>query len=327
MRCARDTSPGEGCKMDAIVVEELVKRYGEFTAVDRVSFSVSTGEFFGFLGPNGAGKTTTVRILTGIIPPDAGRVWVNGHDVAHSPIPAKEEIGVVPEMANVYIDLSAWKNLMLMGELYGVPHRVRRSRAQALLTEFGLWDRRNDRAKTLSKGMRQRLILAMALVNSPRVLFLDEPTSGLDVKSAHMIKEKLRELHARGVTIFLTTHNLADAEEMCHRVAIIDHGRIIAIDSPERLRRAAAQQQLVEMRFRGEIPPAGLEKVEGVSDWQLEENVALVRTGAPDRAIKQLVRLAEEHAAEIVSLNTRGPSLEEVFLRLTADRKGEEEKG
>ena len=310
--------------MDAIVAERLGKRYGGITAVDRVSFSVPMGEFFGFLGPNGAGKTTTVRLLTGVLPPDAGRARVNGHDVVRAPIPAKEAIGVVPEMANVYIDLTVWGNLMLMGELYGVPRRVRRARAEALLTEFDLWERRNERAKTLSKGMRQRLLLAMALVHSPRILFLDEPTSGLDVKSAYMIKEKLRELHAQGVTIFLTTHNLADAEELCQRVAIINHGRIIAIDPPERLRRAATEQQLVEIRFQGEIPPAALASVAGVSDWWLEGNVARFHTEAPDRVIKQLVRLADEHGARITSLNTRGPSLEEVFLRLTADRTTKE---
>jgi len=303
--------------MDAIVVEDLVKRYGRLTALDGISFTVHRGEFFGFLGPNGAGKTTTVRILTGILPPDSGQARINGYDITRDAIAAKGAMGIVPEMANVYIDLTAWGNMMLMGELYGVPRRVRRQRAQQLLTEFGLWERRNDRARTFSKGMRQRLLLAMALVNAPQILFLDEPTSGLDVNSALMIRKKLVALHDQGMTIFLTTHNLDEANRLCQRVAIINRGRIIAIDPPEVLRRTASELRVVEAQLRGAITPLALTGIPGVRRQEIVGDKVRFYTDRPDRVIKGLVKVAEESNAEIMALNTVEPSLEEVFLKLT----------
>ena len=310
--------------MDAVVVTDLIKRYGEFTALHGISFAVHAGEFFGFLGPNGAGKTTTVRILTGILPPDSGQVKVSGYDMVRAPIAAKQTMGIVPEMANVYIDLTAWGNLMLMGELYGVPRRDRRRRAQELLTEFGLWDRKNEQAKAFSKGMRQRLLLAMALISAPHILFLDEPTSGLDVKSARTIREKLKALHDQGVTIFLTTHNLDEANRLCQRVAIINHGRIIAIDPPETIRRTASELRIVEARLHGSIASGALTGVTGVRKYKLDGDTARFYTDQPDRVIKELVRIATENEWEIAALNTVEPSLEEVFLKLTgADSGGE----
>ena len=310
--------------MDAVVVTDITKRYGEFTALHGISFAVHAGEFFGFLGPNGAGKTTTVRILTGILPPDSGQVKVSGYDMVRAPIAAKQTMGIVPEMANVYIDLTAWGNLMLMGELYGVPRRDRRRRAQELLTEFGLWDRKNNQAKTFSKGMRQRLLLAMALVNAPRILFLDEPTSGLDVQSARMIRGKLQQLHDHGVTIFLTTHNLDEANRLCERIAIINHGRIIAIDAPATIRRTASELRVVEARLRGAVFPEAVTGIGGVRSCKLDGDSARFYTDQPDRVIKELVRIAMENELEIAALNTVEPSLEEVFLKLTsADSGGE----
>ena len=310
--------------MDAVVVTDLTKRYGEFTALHGISFAVHAGEFFGFLGPNGAGKTTTVRILTGILPPDSGQVKVNGYDIVRAPIAAKQTMGIVPEMANVYIDLTAWGNMMLMGELYGVPRRDRRRRAQELLTEFELWNRKNDQAKTFSKGMRQRLLLAMALINAPRILFLDEPTSGLDVQSARMIREKLQRLHEQGVTIFLTTHNLNEANRLCQRVAIINHGRIIAIDPPETLRCTASELRVVEARLHGSIAPLALAGIPSVHKYKLDSDTARFYTDQPDQVIKKLVKIAEDNEWEIEALNTVEPSLEEVFLKLTAgNQRGE----
>ena len=317
MRCGAGTSLGDRSEMDAIVVEDLVKRYGRLTALDGISFTVHRGEFFGFLGPNGAGKTTTVRILTGILPPDSGQARINGYDITRDAIAAKGAMGIVPEMANVYIDLTAWGNMMLMGELYGVPRRVRRQRAQQLLTEFGLWERRNDRARTFSKGMRQRLLLAMALVNAPQILFLDEPTSGLDVNSALMIRKKLVALHDQGMTIFLTTHNLDEANRLCQRVAIINRGRIIAIDPPEVLRRTASELRVVEAQLRGAIAPLALTGIPGVRRHEIVGDKVRFYTDRPDRVIKGLVKVAEESNAEIMALNTVEPSLEEVFLKLT----------
>ncbi len=308
--------------MDAVVVAGLTKRYGEFTALYGIDFTVRDGEFFGFLGPNGAGKTTTVRILTGVLPPDSGWVRINGYDIMRSPIAAKQTMGIVPEMANVYVDLTAWGNMMLMGELYGVPRRVRYQRAQQLLTEFGLWKRKHDRARTFSKGMRQRLLLAMALINAPQILFLDEPTSGLDVSSALMIRKKLVALHDQGVTIFLTTHNLDEANRLCQRVAIINRGRIIAIDSPETLRRTASELRVVEAQLRGTIAPEAFAGIPGVRQYKIVGDKVRFYTDQPDRVIKGLVKMAEGSEAKIMALNTVEPSLEEVFLKLTSAGSG-----
>jgi len=184
--------------MEAIVVEDLSKSFGGLRAVDRISFDVRRGEIFGFLGPNGAGKTTAVRMLTGIIKPDAGRATVWGYDVVEEPLRVKERIGVLPEVANPYPDLSAWRNVMLAASLHGVPRKEAEQRAKALLKEFGIYERRKSKVKTFSKGMKQRLMLCIALVSDPEILFLDEPTSGLDVQSAGF-SQTIKEAHDKGV--------------------------------------------------------------------------------------------------------------------------------
>ena len=231
----------------AIEVRNLTKRYGTVSAVDGISFEVKKGEFFGFLGPNGAGKTTTVRMLTGVIRADSGTARIMGFSAGS--LKAKQIAGVVPEMANAYNDLSGWDNLMLMAELYGIASGKAKERGESLLRNLGLLERKDSLVKTYSKGMKQRLILCMALVSDPGVLFLDEPTSGLDVQSARMIKELLRSLNAGGKTIFLTTHDMEEANQLCDRVAIINKGRIVAIDAPEKLRMATSGRHSVEVSF------------------------------------------------------------------------------
>ncbi|RLG63281.1 ATP-binding protein, partial [archaeon] len=218
--------------VDVIVAEGLTKRFGRLTAVDGVSFRVKRGEIFGFLGPNGAGKTTTVRMLIGILPPDDGKAEVLGLNVQEKPVEVRKRIGVVPEASNVYLDLTVWQNLMFMGELYGVPQSVRKAKAKELLEFMGLLERRSEKAGRLSKGLRQRLLICMALMHEPSLLFLDEPTSGLDVQSARQIRQMLQKLNKEsGTTIFLTTHNMWEAEELCHRIAIINHGKLAAINT------------------------------------------------------------------------------------------------
>jgi ABC-2 type transport system ATP-binding protein len=235
--------------MDAIKVDNLTKKYGSFTAVDSISFKVEEGEIFGFLGPNGSGKSTTIRMLTGIIKPNGGTAAIMGHDIKDDAIRAKQLMGVVPEMSNAYVELSAWNNLLLMGELYGVPKKDREERAKKLLEQFGLYDRKESLARGFSKGMKQRLILCMALINQPSVLILDEPTSGLDVESSRLIKNVIRELNRTGTTVFLTTHNMEDAGQLCERIAIINRGVIAAIDRPEALKRASSGIQSIELSF------------------------------------------------------------------------------
>jgi ABC-2 type transport system ATP-binding protein len=303
--------------MEAIAVRELTKRYGEVVAVDRISFAVREGELFGFLGPNGAGKTTTVRMLTGIIRPDGGTALIKGFPAGS--LKAKQLAGVVPEMANPYNDLSGWENLMLMAALYGVPRREARARGERLLEALGLLERRDSLVRTYSKGMRQRLILGMALVSDPEVLFLDEPTSGLDVQSARLIREMLRSLKAEGKTIFLTTHDMDEANRLCDRVAIINKGRIVAIDAPERLRLAVRGRQSVEVSFNDSVDPEELARLPGVSEAQRVGDKCRLYTDDPGELVVALVNYSCAAGLRIVSLNILAPSLEEAFLALTEE--------
>jgi len=232
-------------------------------AVDHISFEVKEGELFGFLGPNGAGKTTTIRMLIGVIKKDEGEASVMGH--AAGSLPAKQLSGVVPEMANAYMDLSGWGNLMLMAELYRTPAAEAKKRAEVLLQELGLYERKDSKAVAYSMGMRKRLILAMALLSDPQILFLDEPTSGLDVQSTRSIRAMLRNLRKEGKTILLTTHNMDEAAELCDRVAIINHGKLVAVDTPDNLSITGGRVYLIDVNFDKPVRSEVLAKLPGVS--------------------------------------------------------------
>jgi len=299
----------------AVEVRNLTKRYGQLVAVDGISFEVRRGELFGFLGPNGAGKTTTARVLTGVIKADAGAALVMGAKAGS--LKAKQTAGVVPEMANAYTDLSGWDNLMLMAELYGVPPARARERGGGLLEALGLLERKDSLVKTYSKGMKQRLILCMALVSDPEVLFLDEPTSGLDVQSARMIKDLLRSLNAGGKTIFLTTHDMDEANQLCDRVAIINEGKIVAIDAPERLRMATSGRQSVEVSFNDSVSPESLASLAGVNTVQKVGDKYRLYTDNPGDLVVAVVNHSCAARLKVVSLNILAPSLEDAFVTLT----------
>jgi ABC-2 type transport system ATP-binding protein len=247
----------------AVEVQGLTKLYGQILAVDHISFQVRTGEFFGFLGPNGAGKTTTLRLLTGIITPNDGEARVMGYPAGS--LAAKQVSGVMPELSNAYLDLTAWGNLMLMAELYRLPKAQAKDRAGALLTSLGLGERQASLAGTFSMGMRKRLVLCMALLPDPQILFLDEPTSGLDVQSVRFMRAMLKHLKQEGKTIFLTTHNMEEAAGMCDRVAIINHGKIVALDTPDRLSITAGRICLVDVSFDTPVSAEMLAHLPGVS--------------------------------------------------------------
>jgi ABC-2 type transport system ATP-binding protein len=216
----------------AIDVQDLTRDYNRLRALDHISFSVEPGEIFGFLGPNGAGKTTTIKILTGQLRPTSGKAWVMGRDVVGERHKIKPQIGVVFETQNVYERLSGRDNLAFFARLYG----VKGSRVDDVLAQVGLQDRAKERLKKYSNGMKQRLLIARALLHKPKVLFLDEPTRGLDPKVAREIRAFVSGLARQGVTVFLTTHYMEEADQLCGRVAILDRGRIVALDVPERLK-------------------------------------------------------------------------------------------
>jgi ABC-2 type transport system ATP-binding protein len=302
--------------MEAIEVTELTKRFGEIIAVDHINFQVKKGEIFGLLGPNGAGKTTTIRMLTGIMEPDTGSVHIEGIDLMKHPLEGKMNIGCIPEVGNVYQDLSARENLDLMGRFYGLSKRERESRSEELLAALGLSDRGDDYVRTYSKGMRQRASIACALIHQPAVLFLDEPTEGLDVHSRRVIVDLVKKMNAQGSTVVLTIHNIEEANRLCERVCIINKGRIVAIEAPEKLRRAYESIQTIEVAFDGNVDTSWF-AFEHVSNIEACGDKWRFCTDNPDEAIKGIVKVANEKKAKIVSIATMGPSLEDIFVKLT----------
>jgi ABC-2 type transport system ATP-binding protein len=309
---------------NTIEVENLTKYYGDLLAVDHISFRVRQGEVFGFLGPNGAGKTTTQRMLTTLLEPTEGRILINGHDLAHDTYPVKRQMGLVPEESNVYTELTAWGNLMFTARLYRVSHRERTQRARELLRAFGLEEKREVKVEDFSKGMRRRLSIAMAIIHKPKLLFLDEPTPGLDAQSARAIRDLIRRMNAEGTTIFLTTHQIEEASQLCDRVAIINHGQIAAIDTPERLKRAFQRVQSVEVALEpsGDAHGQALADLPGVTTQVKRGDKWRLYTEDPSALLPLVIDYARSKDLRVVSLSTLGPSLEDVFLEITGQKVG-----
>ena len=303
--------------MDTISAIHLSKSFGSVTAVDDVSIAIPEGSIFGFLGPNGAGKTTTIRMITGVLIPDSGTVMILGTDMNKDPLTAKLKMGVIPENGTVYSDLTAEQNILLTAKFYGMDQRTRESRAGEILARLGLTERRNDLVRTFSKGMRQRISIACAIVHSPPILILDEPTTGLDVFSRRLVIDTVRYMNHQGSTILLTTHNIEEANELCTMISIINRGRIVASGSPERLKKTFDTSQYVEISFdqpvgQGIFVSPGITRAESWGDkWR-------VYTDDPDLTVKYLASVAEQDKLTIVSIATSGPTLEEAFVKLTA---------
>jgi ABC-2 type transport system ATP-binding protein len=302
--------------LSIIEVENLSKSFGTVQAVRNISFKVEEGEIFGFLGPNGAGKTTTIRMLTGVLEPTKGLVKIFGQDYWKNPIPIKQEVGDVSELANVYIDLTGWYNLNFIGQLYGIPKRLREQRAEDLLKQFDLYEKRNLKAKTYSRGMKQRLLICMALLSNPKILFLDEPTSGLDVQSSIIIKQLIRDYNKKGMTIFLTTHNMGDANELCQRIAIINKGKIVSLNTPENLRKIFQENHAIDVVFNKEVSKEDIEKITSIKQIEKTKEGWRLIVNEVNQGIMEITDFAKESKIEIVQLNTPEPSLEEVFLKI-----------
>ena len=290
----------------AIHIKDLTKRYGPPAsgqlALDRISLDVPTGEVFGFLGPNGAGKTTTIRILTGLTRPTAGHVKLLGMDIDRDLPRIKKRIGVVPETSNLYDELSAFDNLIFAMRLYGVPRRERVTRATELLARFRLTEQRDKPFARLSRGMKRALTIAAALAHRPQVVFLDEPTTGLDVVSARNLRRMIAGLRDEGITVFLTTHYLEEAERLCDRIALIVRGRIVALDTVEGLRAQVQDFTAVEAALEAEGGDVRVRRVVGDSVASL---------------VRGVLEQAQAENQHLLSVNTIRPSLEDVFVQLT----------
>ncbi|MGB9697918.1 MAG: ABC transporter ATP-binding protein [Thermodesulfobacteriota bacterium] len=304
---------------EIIRVEGISKKFGEIQALQEINFSVKEGEIFGFLGPNGAGKTTTIKILSGLLKPDSGLAFVNGFNVINDSVRAKESVGVVPESSNLYAELTARENLIYMAQLYGVPKKEWESRSEELLREFNLFDRAHTKFQGFSRGMKRRLTIAAALVHRPRILFLDEPTTGLDVMSARGLRGVVKKLKEKGVTIFLTTHLIGEAEELCDRVAIIVQGQIRIIDTPMALKRKVQDTEVLEIKAQP-MPATIIKEMEaipGVEKVTIVEDRLRLYGRTLHESIGPIIIHLDQGGRKIFSIQTLTPTLEDAFVKLT----------
>ena len=298
-----------------ISVEGLTKRYGQLTAVDGIAFQVQPGETFGMLGPNGAGKTTTLEMIEGLREPDAGRITFMGIDAVRQRRQVQQRIGVQLQSQALWPDLTVHETLKVFQSLF-----KKRVPVETLLERFTLTDKRNARVKNLSGGQRQRLSIATALVNDPDLVFLDEPTTGLDPQARHGFWDLIREMQREGKTVIVTTHYMEEAEALCDRVAIMDHGRIIALDTPRNLVRKLASESTIEFGVPEGTTPEFFAQLPGIRDIRAEDGTMLLFTNDASATLNSLVRLADEKQIPIRSLNVRTATLEDVFIHLTGRR-------
>ncbi len=320
----------------AVEVTELVKRYPKATtnAVDGVSFTVEPGEIFGLLGPNGAGKTTTVGVLTTRVRLTSGSARVSGIDVSRDPVGARRRLAVVPQRNNLDRSVSIRQNLLFHAAYHGTPSRDRGPRADELLEEFGLSDRANDKPARFSGGQEQRVMIARALMHAPDVLFLDEPSTGLDPAARLFVWDRIRDLKARGVTIVLTTHDMDEADALADRVGIMDHGTLLALDTPAALTRSLPGSTTLDVTLRPPdgVPPdeligalATLTDVERVEPVQgaaggpggEEVRLRLYVNGEAPPLVAPVATLLREHSATLSDVTIGTPSLEDVFIHFT----------
>jgi ABC-2 type transport system ATP-binding protein len=297
-----------------IVTEKLTKSFGENVAVNQLTLSVQPGEVFGLLGPNGAGKTTTVRMLAALLVPSGGTARVAGFQVGENDQEIRRKIGLLPESPGLYVSLSAEQNLAFFGSMYGVENIA--EQIQKYLELLGLWNRRYESVGTFSKGMRQKLAIARALLHEPDVLFLDEPTSGLDPQASRLVREFIEELRGEGRTIILTTHNLEEADRLCDRVAVIS-GHLLALDAPGELRRKIFGRKVVfHLQEANQSQVKAMEKFPFVSDVQAVDNKILAAVENPEEQNPQLIRALVESGAEVQFVGELRRRLEDVYLEL-----------
>ena len=306
--------------MADIEVEQITKRFGEFTAVDHISFNVEHGEIFGLLGPNGAGKSTLIRMLTTLIEPTEGTARINGHDVVHSPDEVRESIGVIPQAMTSDLDLSAEENLLIFAKLYSVPREHRKHMIQELLEAVELEQWADKPVKNLSGGMRRRLEIARGLVHEPKILFLDEPTTGLDPVSRVSVWEMLSKMKKlRDLTILLTTHYMDEADKLCDRVAIVDHGKLVALDSPLKLKASIPGNNILEASF-DPTPDGWLDTLKSLPDAEhvtAQDSVFRIASGNGPRTTIELVEASRRAGVTIRSLSVQSTTLDDVFMHYT----------
>lgn len=310
-----------GAVIPMIRVQNLTKCFGSLVAVDNLSFEVNEGEIFSLLGPNGAGKTTTISILSTLLLPSSGEAWIGAYSVTRQPLEVRRLIGVVPQEIALYQDLSGYENLWFWGQMYGLSGAELRRRIVETLEQVGLSEKAGQKVRTYSGGMKRRLNLAAGLLHRPRVLFLDEPTVGIDPQSRRAILDFIKVLNREGMTILYTTHYMEEAQELSHRVGILDYGHLIAIGKQAELLQQVGEHDTVVLSFEDEVDTAPLLEV-------LQRLPGVVQVGREDQSLKVLATTSEqilplvvarclEHQLRLRSVEIIEPNLETVFLKLT----------
>ena len=313
----------------AIAVEKIVKRYGTFEAVKGITFEVKDGEIFGLLGPNGAGKSTLIRMMTTLMPVTEGRALVGGHDVVKEPNAVRNMIGVIPQALTSDQDLTVYENLLIYAKLYSVPKEKREKNIAEVLEAVDLTKWREAQTKTLSGGMRRRLEIARGLVHDPRIFFLDEPTTGLDPVSRIAVWEMLNNLKkTRNLTMLLTTHYMEEADRLCDRIAIVDHGTLVALGTPVELKQSVPGSNVVEVQFARESEEwkGRLEALSDVTEVQSQSaGVYRVLTSNGSQTTTQLVEMASRLGEQLTSLSVQNTSLDDVFVHYTGRQLRDEQ--
>ena len=306
--------------MNAIDVRTIVKKFGDFTAVKGISFSVDEGEIFGLLGPNGAGKSTLIRMMVTLLQPTSGTAVINGFDVVKEADGVRQSIGVIPQAMTSDLELSVEENLIIFAKLYSVPRAKRERLISELLEAVELTQWRKAQVKNLSGGMRRRVEIARGLVHEPRIFFLDEPTTGLDPVSRVAVWEMLAKIKSeRNLTILITTHYMDEADKLCDRIAIVDHGELKALDSPLKLKASIPGKNSLEVSF-ATTPPGWQERVErlpGVESVTAHENIFRIATGSGPATTLALMELAAQEGVTVSSLSVQSTSLDDVFVHYT----------
>src|SRR6266496_5310484 len=300
----------------AIEVRDLCKSFGNFRAVDHLTLSVKQGEIFGLLGPNGSGKTTTINMISGLSVPTSGEVRVMGNDVRHNARQVHQILGSVPQETALYEELTAWANMDFHADLFSIPRKQKKERITELLELVQLLDRKDLRVGTFSGGMKRRLALARALLHDPQLIYLDEPTLGVDVQARRAIWDYILSLRDQGKTILITTNYLEEAQALCERIAIIDHGKLIAVDTPDHLKQTYGGS-VIELET--EIPSTSLDHmraIEGVEEIKQDGTKLTITTRGMNNIVPQIINIISQEG-ELRDLVVREPNLDEIFLRLT----------
>ncbi|MBA1341254.1 MAG: putative ABC transporter ATP-binding protein [ANME-2 cluster archaeon] len=305
-----------------ITVENLVKKYNGHTAVDGVSFEINRGEIFGLLGPNGAGKSTIISILCCLLGPTLGSVVIDGYDIRKNATDVKKIIGVVPQEISLYHTLTARENLAFYGKIYGLSGRALKTRVEALLDMVGLTDRADDLLEGYSGGMKRRINIAAALLHEPGILYLDEPTTGVDPQSRRRIYDTIQDLNRQGMTVLLTTHQMEDAEKLCHRIAIIDKGKLVALDTQKGLLELVGENDLIHVQAP-EILPGPVESIKrmpGVQKVSLDEGNMTVQLVRGRESLVGIIDILTSSKTQVESIYIKEPDLETLFLHLTGTK-------